>query len=210
MQIFHLKLFQLRQVQAKKPCHEGVQSSRLGRFFCRLVLSAAASGRQWNGSCCSSVVAFGTSAASRLNATTANRQTWSIIFNGGHKLLMQAHPVPSLPTERMVSRTWSLKATRPNRIINLGKSCSRMSLLEWEPRRQWAHPSPLFSQKVFIKLVKWASRPGLTCTSTGGGTLGQIMALIKKEMYFMARKIFIWKSSLKVHIEATMGDPCNF
>lgn len=99
-------------------------------LFCRLVLSAAASGRQWNGSCCSSVVAFGTSAASRLNATTANRQTWSIIFNGGHKLLMQAHPVPSQPTERMVSRTWSLKATRPNRIINLGKSWSRMSLLE--------------------------------------------------------------------------------
>jgi len=32
------------------------------------------------------------------------------------------------------------------------------------------------------------------------------MALIKKEMYFMARKIFIWKSSLKVHIEATMAD----
>jgi len=47
MQIFHLKLFQLRQVQAKKPCHEGVQSSRLGRFFVdlsSLLLQVAGSG----------------------------------------------------------------------------------------------------------------------------------------------------------------------
>jgi len=107
MQIFHLKLFQLRQVQAKEP---GEAPNPRTWLFCRLVRFS-----EWQLLQFSCRFSLGTSAASRLNATTANRQTWSIIFNGGHKLLMQAHPIPLHPTERIgnglgLSWSWSFKS----------------------------------------------------------------------------------------------------
>lgn len=93
-------------------------------------------------------------AASRLNATTlfvwlprtANRQTWSIIFNGEHKLLMQ-QPVKAIRgswrrTGRGVELELALAYMVYTELINL-KTMSR----QWPGRA---------TTKVFIKLVKWA------------------------------------------------------